>query len=113
MSFGGITNKGNYYLLDERTYNNKNLDIPIAPSDTARNYYDFLERNRIEWGFAKDVFIDSADSATITELNKFKREALRHFESLDKSLKIRRKSKKLKIKKNTLRSKIYDKLINE
>ena len=46
-------------------------------------------------------------------LNKFKREALRHFESLDKSLKIRRKSKKLKIKKNTLRSKIYDKLINE
>ena len=74
MSFGGITNKGSYYLLDERTYNNKNLDIPIAPSDTARNYYDFLERNRKEWGFAKDVFIDSADSATITELNKFKRE---------------------------------------
>ena len=60
MSFGGITNKGSYYLLDERTYNNKNLDIPIAPSDTARNYYDFLERNRKEWGFAKDVFIDSA-----------------------------------------------------
>lgn len=74
MSFGGITNKGSYYLLDERTYNNKNLDIPIAPSDTARNYYDFLERNRKEWGFTKDVFIDSADSATITELNKFKRE---------------------------------------
>lgn len=74
MSFGGITNKGSYYLLDERTYNNKNLDIPIAPSDTARNYYEFLERNRKEWGFAKDVFIDSADSATITELNKFKRE---------------------------------------
>lgn len=74
MSFGAITNKGNYYLLDERTYNNKDLDIPIAPSDTARNYYDFLERNRKEWGFAKDVFIDSADSATITELNKFKRQ---------------------------------------
>lgn len=74
MSFGGITNKGSYYLLDERTYNNKKLDIPIAPSDTARNYYEFLERNRKEWGFAKDVFIDSADSATITELNKFKRE---------------------------------------
>lgn len=73
MSFSGITNKGSYYLLDERTYNNKNLDIPIAPSDTARNYYDFLERNRKEWGFAKDVFIDSADSATIIELNKFKR----------------------------------------
>ena len=46
-------------------------------------------------------------------LNKFKREALRHFESLDKSLKLKRKSKKLKIKRNTLRSKIYDKLTNK
>lgn len=73
MSFSGITNKGNYYLLDEKTYNNKDLVTPIAPSDTAKNYYDFLERNRQEWGLAKDVFIDSADSATITELNKYKR----------------------------------------
>ena len=74
MSFAGITNKGKYILLDERTYNNKNLQTPIAPSDTAKNYYDFLERNRKEWGFAKDTFIDSADQATITELNKYKRE---------------------------------------
>ena len=34
---------------------------------------DFLERNRKEWGFAKDVFIDSADQATITEFKKYKR----------------------------------------
>ncbi|MGL4108331.1 terminase [Clostridium sp. LP20] len=74
MSFLGITNKGNCYLLDEKTYNNKNLNIPIAPSDTVKNYIDFLERNRKEWGFAKNTFIDSADSATITELNKYKRE---------------------------------------
>lgn len=74
MSFLGITNKGNCYLLDEKTYNNKNLNIPIAPSDTVKNYIDFLERNRDEWGFAKNTFIDSADSATITELNKYKRE---------------------------------------
>ena len=74
MSFAGITNKGKYILLDERTYNNKDLQTPIAPSDTAKNYYDFLERNRKEWGFAKDTFIDSADQATITELNKYKRE---------------------------------------
>ncbi len=73
MSFAGITNKGKYILLDERTYNNKDLQIPIAPSDTAVNYYNFLERNRNEWGLAKDTFIDSADQATITELNKFKR----------------------------------------
>lgn len=74
MSFAGITNKGKYILLDERTYNNKDLQTPIAPSDTAKNYYNFLERNRKEWGFAKDTFIDSADQATITELNKYKRE---------------------------------------
>ena len=74
MSFAGITNKGRYILLDERVYNNAEIGTPVAPSDTAKNYYDFLERNRKEWGLAKHTFIDSADAATITELNKFKRE---------------------------------------
>lgn len=74
MSFAGITNKGKYILLDEKVYNNANLDEPIAPSDTVINYMEFLERNRTEWGFAKNVFIDSADQATITELKKYKRE---------------------------------------
>ena len=73
MSFIGITNKGNCFVLDERVYNNANLAIPIAPSDTVKNFIDFLERNRKEWGFAKDVFIDSADQATITEFAKYKR----------------------------------------
>lgn len=73
MSFIGITNLGNLYVLDEKVYNNTDLENPIAPSDTAKNYFDFLERNRNEWGFAKNVFVDSADQATITELNKFKR----------------------------------------
>lgn len=73
MSFAGITNKGRYVLLDEKVYNNANLEIPIAPSDTVVNYIDFLERNRKEWGFAKNVFIDSADQATITEFAKYKR----------------------------------------
>ena len=45
-------------------------------------------------------------------LNKFKREALKHFENLDRSLKLKRKPNKLRIKRNTLRSNIYDKLIN-
>ncbi len=76
MSFAGITNKGKYILLDEKVYNNANLDEPIAPSDTVINYMDFLERNRNEWGVAKNVFIDSADQATITELKKYKREHL-------------------------------------
>lgn len=73
MSFIGITNKGNLYMLDERVYNNADLENPIAPSDTVVNYIDFLERNRKEWGMAKQTFVDSADQATITELNKYKR----------------------------------------
>ena len=75
MSFVGITNKGKCIVLAEKTYNNAALDVPIAPSDTVRNYVDFLERNRKEWGgMAKNVFVDSADQATIKELVKYKRE---------------------------------------
>ena len=75
MSFMGITNKGKLIVLDEKVYNNAELDIPIAPSDTVRNYIDFLERNRKEWGgMAKNVFVDNADQATITEFAKYKRE---------------------------------------
>ena len=73
MSFSGITNKGRYILLDEKVYNNRDLDHPIAPSDTVVNFIDFLERNRKEWGFAKNTFVDSADQATITEFTKYKR----------------------------------------
>lgn len=73
MSFLGITNLGNCYVLDERVFNNAELGVPLAPTDTVRNMIDFLERNRKNWGFAKDVFIDSADQATITEFQKYKR----------------------------------------
>lgn len=74
MIFGGITDKGKYIRLDEKVYNNAELQTPIAPSDTVKNFIDFLERNRREWGLARNVFIDSADQATITELNKYKRQ---------------------------------------
>lgn len=73
MLFMGITDKRELIILDERVYNNKDLDNPIAPSDTVNNLIDFLERNRKEWGFARNVFIDSADQATMTELFKYKR----------------------------------------
>ncbi len=73
MSFAGITNKGKYILLDERVYNNADLEEPLAPSDTVKNFIDFLERNRKEWGLAKNTFIDSADQATIKEFAKYKR----------------------------------------
>ena len=73
MIFVGITKQREVVVLDERVYNNTDLDTPIAPSDTVTNFIDFLERNRKEWGMARNVFIDSADQATITELNKYKR----------------------------------------
>ncbi|WP_312426336.1 terminase large subunit domain-containing protein [Lacrimispora sp.] len=73
MSFIGITNRGNCYMLDEKVYNNADLGTPLAPTDTVHNFIDFLDRNRNEWGFARDTFIDSADQATITEFLKYKR----------------------------------------
>lgn len=72
MSFAGITNKGRFILLDEKVYNNADLTNPIAPSDTVVNYIAFLDRNCKEWGFVRNVFIDNADQATITELNKYR-----------------------------------------
>lgn len=73
MLFLGITSDRKCIVLDERVYNNADTDTPIAPSDTVTNFIAFLERNREKWGFARNVFIDSADQATITELKKYKR----------------------------------------
>lgn len=74
MTFYGITNHGKCVQLDERVYNNAEMQTPIAPSDTVKNFIDFLDRNRDEWGFARTAFIDSADQATITEFQKYKRQ---------------------------------------
>lgn len=74
MIFQGITQERKLIVLDERVYNNANMSNPIAPSDTVRNFIGFLERNREVWGFARQVYIDSADQATITELKKYKRQ---------------------------------------
>lgn len=73
MIFQGITEDRKLITLAEKVYSNKDLDIPLAPSDTAVKFIEFLERCRKEWGFAKDTFIDCADQATITELKKWKR----------------------------------------
>lgn len=74
MTFFGITYSGLLIQLDEKVYNNAELQTPIAPSDTVKNFIDFLERNRKEWGFARTVFIDNADQATIMEFQKYKRQ---------------------------------------
>ena len=73
MIFQGITEDRRLITLAEKTYNNADRAIPIAPSDTAVKFIEFLEKQRKEWGFAKNVYIDCADQATITELNKYKR----------------------------------------
>lgn len=73
FTFEGITEDHKLVMLNEEVYNNKDLTIPLAPSDIAPKFFKFLEKNRKNWGFARDVFIDSADQATIMELKKFKR----------------------------------------
>lgn len=74
MIYQGITVDGRLYVLDEEVYNNAERREPFAPSDVAKKFIVFLEKNRQRYGFAKDVFIDSADQATITELRKNKRQ---------------------------------------
>lgn len=73
FSFLGITNKGMCVVLDERVYNNAELNTPLAPSDTVKNLVDFLDRNKKEWGLARNAFLDNADQATMQEWNKYKR----------------------------------------
>lgn len=73
LIFQGITKERQLIILDERIYQNRDLENPLAPSDTVVNLIDFLERNRKEWGFSKNVFVDSADQATMTEAKKYKR----------------------------------------
>ena len=69
MLFQGITMDRKLITLAEKVYNNKELDQPLAPSDTAVKFVEFLERCRSNWGFAKEVFVDSADAATITAVS--------------------------------------------
>lgn len=73
MVFQIITKCRKVITVSEKVYSNAKLEEPLAPSDTVVNFIDFLEANRKEWGFARSVFIDSADQATITELKKHKR----------------------------------------
>lgn len=73
MMFQGITEDRKLVTLSEKVYNNAELETPLAPSDTAVKFIEFLERCRKDWGFGKNVYIDCADQATITELRKWKR----------------------------------------
>lgn len=73
FEFGGITDQGKCILLEEQTENNKDANIPFAPSDVIPKLVAFAEKCKIKWGFAKTIFIDSADAGTIEEAKKYKR----------------------------------------
>lgn len=75
FTFGGITSGRKFILLDERVYNNAELTVPKTPSDIPGELVSFLELNRSRWGFARDIYIDSADQATILECQKYKSNA--------------------------------------
>lgn len=73
--FLGLTKQGQLVVLEERTYNNKDFtDNQIAPSDVAVKLHKFLDYCKDAWGFCRSIYIDNADQATITELNKYKRD---------------------------------------
>lgn len=73
FTFIGITADRKCVTLDERVYNNADLKTPLSPSDIPPEFVRFLEVNRERYGFARDVYIDSADQATVTECMKYKR----------------------------------------
>ena len=73
FTFVGITKDRKCVLLASQSKNNKDAVVPFAPSDTIPMLLDFIERNKSKWGFAKTTYIDSADSGTIQEAQKFKR----------------------------------------
>ena len=73
MLFAGITADNQIYVLREKIYNNAELKVPFAPSDIVVKLIEFLEQCRKEYGLCRNVFIDSADQATIVECKKYKR----------------------------------------
>lgn len=73
FTFAGITACRKLIVLDAQTINNRDLREPVTPSDLPPRFERFLEDNRTRWGFARDVYIDSADQATILECQKYKR----------------------------------------
>lgn len=73
MEFIGITADSEIYVLEERIYNNAERKQPLAPSDVITELVGFADFCRIAWGDFRHIFIDSADQATITEAQKYKR----------------------------------------
>ena len=73
FTFVGITKDRKCVLLESESRNNKDAVVPFAPSDVIPLLIAFAEKCKIKWGFSKNVYIDSADSGTIQEAQKYKR----------------------------------------
>lgn len=70
---GIITEDRRFIVVDEAVYNNKDRSEPLAPSDTIIKINDFAARIKETYGFTRNIFIDAADAATITEGKKWQR----------------------------------------
>ena len=68
----GITKERKCIVLKNESFNNKDNTQPFAPSDVIPMINAFAERIKDEYGFARTVYIDSADSGTIQEAQKYK-----------------------------------------
>jgi len=69
----GIREDKKIVVLNTKGENNKDRTIPFAPSDVIPKIIEFAENCKKEFGFALNIFIDSADSGTIAEAKKYKR----------------------------------------
>lgn len=69
----GITTNRKCIVLKNMATNNKDRATPFAPSDVIPMLISFLEDCKEEWGFVREVYIDSADAGTIAEAQKSKR----------------------------------------
>lgn len=74
MTFQGITRDGKLVILEENVRNNRDTQTPFAPSDVAVDFVAFLDRCARKWGMLRNVFVDSADQATLMELAKYARQ---------------------------------------
>lgn len=77
FAFDGVLSDRRKVTLAVEVHSNKERALrrlpPLAPSDIPALLVDFLERQRAAWGFGRQVYVDSADQATITECAKYKR----------------------------------------
>ena len=73
FTFVGITKDRKCVLLSSKSQNNKDAVVPFSPSDVIPMLIEFAEDNKQKWGFAKTIYIDSADAGTISEAQKVKR----------------------------------------